>query len=84
MPFLSRIRIRDFQAPGRTAMEYQLFGIISHPGNTIYQGVKTVEEAKNDSGAGKNHSPRLDAPTLRRLFFCLSLLSMSLRERRHE
>jgi len=35
MTFTGRIRIRDFQAPGRTATEYQLFGIISQPGKII-------------------------------------------------
>lgn len=34
MPFTGRIRIHDFQAPGGTATEYQLFGIIYKPGKT--------------------------------------------------
>ena len=35
MPFRGRIRIHDFQVPGRTAMEYQLSGIIYQPGKII-------------------------------------------------
>jgi hypothetical protein len=56
-PFRGRIRIRDFQAPGGIAVEYQLSGIIYHPGKIVISRMKNRRgSAKNDSGTGKSHN----------------------------
>jgi len=44
MAFTGRIPVHDFPAPGRTAMEYQLFGIIYHPGKTVEEVRKMTKK----------------------------------------